>query len=587
MRLYKSIIIVAAQALLIKAENIEFKVLAVNGTPYVKIGGNQYEMTLKEYPLYKAEVDVDLPVEYNYGIVYADGTADQESFTRKRQKGDDALNEFYDRQVTIVNHPLLPRAFKAFEYYKPSKLFDDNHVDTIIINCNPTDLQNMYQNPTNRELETQAEVIYASPYTVKTFKQAKFSLSGQSTRKVPKLSYKLSNLKTENNKELYNRTTIKLRAEHMDPSFLRDKIYGDILNSLGAPAAQNKFARVFINGEAVGLFNVSDDISNNRYLRETFNKGEKYKTTNPLFKADYCAHCAIGAVYADLGYHGDDPKDLMYAAYIYKGKEETAEGDDSAQVAKEIIPLTKEINAYATGNSDNMPIDIDSFLKYMIVEFLNGAMDNFWSKPGNYYLFKDLEKNKWFFHDVDFHYSFGVGGEQDLMLNILLSQYPPGFDDIPKDRPPLDAMLSRQENKNKFNEIFQRLFKTSYHKESLFPRIDSLVSLIREDVEWDFSLPGVNQSTEQEDAELNYTVDDFMQQVTSVENDGRYGIVPLKHFISTRINLISKELGIQIPEKVDDSLGYVENPSQSSGLSLTACWSIISILIILVTYIIY
>jgi len=78
-----------------------------------------------------------------------------------------------------------------------------------------------------------------------------------------------------------------------------------------------------------------------------------------------------------------------------------------------------------------------------------------------------------------------------------------------------------------------------------------------------------------------------MQQVTSVENDGRYGIVPLKHFISTRINLISKELGIQIPEKVDDSLGYVENPSQSSGLSLTACWSIISILIILVTYIIY
>jgi len=559
----------------------------VNGTPYVKIGGNQYEMTLKEYPLYKAEVDVDLPVEYNYGIVYADGTADQESFTRKRQKGDDALNEFYDRQVTIVNHPLLPRAFEAFEYYKPSKLFDDNHVDTIIINCNPTDLQNMYQNPTNRELETQAEVIYASPYTVKTFKQAKFSLSGQSTRKVPKLSYKLSNLKTENNKELYNRTSIKLRAEHMDPSFLRDKIYGDILNSLGAPAAQNKFARVFINGEAVGLFNVSDDISNNRYLRETFNKGEKYKTTNPLFKADYCAHCAIGAVYADLGYHGDDPKDLMYAAYIYKGKEETAEGDDSAQVAKEIIPLTKEINAYATGNSDNMPIDIDSFLKYMIVEFLNGAMDNFWSKPGNYYLFKDLEKNKWFFHDVDFHYSFGVGGEQDLMLNILLSQYPPGFDDIPKDRPPLDAMLSRQENKNKFNEIFQRLFKTSYHKESLFPRIDSLVSLIREDVEWDFSLPGVNQSTEQEDAELNYTVDDFMQQVTSVENDGRYGIVPLKHFISTRINLISKELGIQIPEKVDDSLGYVENPSQSSGLSLTACWSIISILIILVTYIIY
>lgn len=586
MKLYKSIIVVAAQALLIKAEKVTFKVLAVNGTPYVNIGGKQYEMTLKEYPLFKTEIDVDLPVDYNYGIVYADGNADQESFTRNRKKGEDSLNEFYDRQVTVVKHPLLPKAFKSFEYYKPSKLFDDTHVDTIIIKCDPNDLQNMYQNPTNRELETQAEVIYASPYTVKTFKQAKFSLSGQSTRKVPKLSYKLSNLKTEKNKELYNRTSIKLRAEHMDPSFLRDKIYGDILNTLGAPAAQNKFARVFINGEAVGLFDLSDDISNNRYLRETFNKGEKYKTTNPLFKADYCAHCEVGAVYADLGYHGEDATDLMYAAYIYKGKEELTGGDDSAQVAKEIIPLTKEINAYATGSSNKMPIDIDSFLKFMVVEFLNGAMDNFWSKPGNYFLFKDNEKNKWFFHDADFHYSFGVGGEQDLMMNILLSQYPPGFDEIPKDRPPLDAMLSRQENKDKFNEIFQRLFKTSYHKESLFPRIDSLASLIREDVGWDFSLQGVNQAADQEDTQLEYTVEDFDQQVTSVENNGKYGIVPLKHFIGTRINLISNELGIKIPEKVDDSLGYYENPS-SSGLSLTACWSVISILIVLVSYIIY
>jgi len=229
---------------------------------------------------------------------------------------------------------------------------------------------------------------------------------------------------------------------------------------------------------------------------------------------------------------------------------------------------------------------IDSFLKFMVVEFLNGAMDNFWSKPGNYFLFKDNEKNKWFFHDADFHYSFGVGGEQDLMMNILLSQYPPGFDEIPKDRPPLDAMLSRQENKDKFNEIFQRLFKTSYHKESLFPRIDSLASLIREDVGWDFSLQGVNQAADQEDTQLEYTVEDFDQQVTSVENNGKYGIVPLKHFIGTRINLISNELDIKIPEKVDDSLGYYENPS-SSGLSLTACWSVISILIVLVSYIIY
>jgi len=585
MRFYKSIIIVAAQALLARAEKVTFKVLAVNGKPYVDIGGQQHEMTLKEYPLYKVELDIDLPVEYNYGLIYDDGNAEQESFKRKREKGKKSLNEFFNRQLTTVQHPLLPKAYESFKYYKPSKLFDDNHIDTIIIKCDPTVLQNMYQDPVNREIETTAEVIYASPYTVKTFKQAKFSISGQSTRTVPKLSYKISNLNTEDNKELFRRTSIKLRAEHMDPSFLRDKIYGDVLNSLGVPAAQNKFARVFINGDAVGLFNLSDDISNSRYLRETFNKGEKYKTENSFYKADYCAHCEKGALYADLGYHGDDYNDIMYSAYIYKGKDESIDGHE--HVIQEIIPLIKDIEAYANGSSQKMPLDIDTFSRYMIMEFLAGAMDNFWCKPGNYFLFKDNEKNQWYFHDADFHYSFGAGGEQEMMLTTPLHQYPPKVEvdvDVPATRPPLDAIRSHQEDE--FIGIFHRLLKSGFHKEAIFPRIDSLASLIREDVEWSLGIPGVSQAATQ-DIDASYTINDFIQQVTSLEGEGIYGITPLKYFIGTKIDLLSKELNIEIPQEFDNSLGYVENPSQSSGLSITASWSVITILIMLISYILY
>jgi len=549
-------------------------------------------MTLKEYPLYKAEVEVDgFPVEYNYGKVNNDGSVENEAFSRKRNENDKSLNEFFDRRITITKHPPIPKAYEPFEFYNPSKLYDENFVDTIIVKCDPLVLQEMYFNPVNKTLETLAEVIYASPYTVKTFKQATISISGQSTRKVPKLSYKIKNLKTEDNKELYSRTSIKLRAEHMDPSFMRDKIYSDILNSLGVPAAQNKFARLFINGEGIGLFDVSDDISNGRYLRETFNKGEKFTNTPSLFKADYCAHCAIGCVYGDLGYHGENTTDPMYSIYMYKGNDKTIGGHE--HVVQEILPLIKDISAYQMKMTDVMPLDIDTFLKYMAVEFLAGAIDNFWSKPGNYFLFRDNDRNQWYFHDADFHFTFGVGGQPNLMLNTPLQQYPPGFDNVTTARPPLDAIRSRPENASKFNEIFHRLLSTSFHTGSIFPRIDSMASLIREDAEWDFGIQRVSQALDQIDVEFNYNKDDFLVHTTSMESRDRFGDVPVRFFIYNKIKLISQELNIEIPSEPLNDLGYVEFPNaedknsdkeknkDKSGTLQSISWSICSALIIL------
>jgi len=550
-------------------------------------------MSVVEYPLYKTKVDIDnFPVNYNYGIVYADGSSEQETFTRQRGKDDKALNEFFNRSNTVIEHPQIPKAYESFEYYNPSRLFDDNYVATILINVDEQELQQMYQNPGDRNIETNAVVIYATPYTVKTFNNAELSISGQSTRGVPKLSYKIKKLKTDDSKELYNRTSIKLRAEHMDPSFLRDKIYGDILNSLGVPAAQNKFARVFINGEGVGLFDVSDDITSGRYLRETFNNNEKFTQVNPIFKADYCPSCSIGAVYGDLGYYGEDVSDPMYAIYSYKGEDESV--DSLTHVANEIIPLVREINAYANGEIDTMSFDSDTFLKYMAVEFLAGAIDNYWNKPGNYFIFKDVEKGKWYFHDADFHFSFGVGGQPDIMLNTPLADYPPDLDQrVSRARPPLDAILSRPENKAKFTQIFDRLLKTSFHTSVLFPRIDSFVSLISEDAQWDYSLPRVSQNVDH-DADLTYNYDDFVQHVTSTEGTARFGTLPLKYFISTKINLVSQELGIQVPSEVETDLGLVENPSQKanvnalSGSSKTLSLTIFSTLMILfLTYLLY
>jgi len=575
-----SIILATTQALLINAEKVTFKVIAVTGEPSVTVDGTPYAMQIDEYPVYKIEVDVSqLPVEYSYSLT-ENGSVYQEQFTRTRQTKK-ALNDFFNRSQTVVEHPQLPRAYPAFPTFVQSKLYDDNHVGTIIIECDPMQLQTLHSSTeasSEDKVFIPAKVIYANPYTIRTFKQAQLGLSGQSTRHVPKLSYKIRNLENEENKELFNRSSIKLRAEHMDPTLIRDKLYGDILNSLGVPAAQNKYARLFINGEAIGLFDLTDDITSTSYLSATYNKGKKFSKENSLFKADFCPTCEGGPGFADLGYYGDDPSNSMYSIYSYKGDDKTTKGDQL--FTRELLPVLKDIQDYSmSGDASKMPFDIETFLKYMAMEFIAGGVDNYWNRPGNFYLFKDTDKNQWHFHDSDFHYSFGCGGNVSAMKTTPLAEYPPLLEEnVGKERPPLDAIRKSPENETKLKEIFQRLLNTAFHPKALYPRIESLANLIREDIEWDFSLPRVNPNPTA-GTDINYTVEDFNTHITEegeVENDER---IPIKSFLKTRIDNLVQELGIQVPADFENDIGYVdfssiEGEDTSNALSIMASWKL-------------
>jgi len=602
-----SIILATTQALLINAEKVTFKVIAVTGEPSVTVDGTPYAMQIDEYPVYKIEVDVSqLPVEYSYSLT-ENGSVYQEQFTRTRQTKK-ALNDFFNRSQTVVEHPQLPRAYPAFPTFVQSKLYDDNHVGTIIIECDPMQLQTLHSSTeasSEDKVFIPAKVIYANPYTIRTFKQAQLGLSGQSTRHVPKLSYKIRNLENEENKELFNRSSIKLRAEHMDPIFLRDKMYGDVLNSLGVPAVQNKFVRVFINNEPYGLFNLSDDITNGRYLRETFNKGEKTNEMIPIFKADYCPSCGG---YGDLGLHTEDVNNKFYQFYTYKGDDTTK--DSHTHFVDELFPLIKEIQSYSQGGE--MSLDIDTFLKFMAMEYLGGGVDNYWNRPGNFYILKGYNTNTWYFHDADFHYTFGSGGQGPEILGSTLANYPPPTPEAPVDplaepnptavtvdkaRPPLDAILSRPENQAKFNEIFDRLLKTAFHPQVFFARLQSLADLIREDAQWDFSLPKVNTIADEGESYI-FDATEFENNLNNVETLDKSGGYSLTYFVNQRIASITQELGIQVPAEPATDLGYVENPSQAkedknkskdaSGAKEVMSWSIFStLLVVFITMIMF
>jgi len=109
---------------------VTFNLIAPVGTPSVIVDKKSYKMEVKEYPVYQVKVkSAKAPVHYCYSIDYS-GTdysskgVVQEQINRVLNSGEETLNEFFDRSITVKTHPALPKAYPSYEKYVPSKLYD-------------------------------------------------------------------------------------------------------------------------------------------------------------------------------------------------------------------------------------------------------------------------------------------------------------------------------------------------------------------------------------------------------------------------------------------------------------------------------
>ncbi|KAG4105308.1 coth protein-domain-containing protein [Neocallimastix lanati (nom. inval.)] len=537
---FVSALLLAVNAILVQSK-VTFKVVAVSGTPYVVVNNKKYSMKVDQYPVYTATVNVNAPVKYHYVL-----GSEEEKFTRT-VNSDSTLNEFFNRKVNVKKHPLLPKAYESFANTKKSKLFDDTFVSTVLIEASQSEVNYIHSHPNIEKYKVPAKVIYVSPYNVKTFNSAKLAISGQSTLYDKKLSYKISGLKTENDEKLYDRTSVKLRADMIDASFIKEKIYYDMLNSLGVPTAQSKLTRVFINKKPIGLFLMSDDFSNKEFLKNTFNNGKKSTVTNHIFKADY--YPSGGAV-GDLKYYGATSK--KYDIYEYKGELEDVDSED--KVNEILVPFLKSISNYGSGKSLNF--DINNFLKNLAMEFLGYASDNFWVRPGNFFIYKDGAKDKWYFLDSDFDQSFGHG-DPDIAMSTTIDNYASKLnDEIPKSRPLIETLRKVSAHDKFLKDAIKRAIQTCFNINAVGPRIDSFAELIKEDALWDYTCERQNRYTGHSLSNKKYTEKDFTTQISSTSSSPYP--YPIKAWIINRSKKVASQLGISVPSKPDTSLGYYE-----------------------------
>jgi len=335
-----------------------------------------------------------------------------------------------------------------------------------------------------------------------------------------------------------------------------------MLSSLGVPSAQSKFTRVFINKKAIGLFLMSDSYTSDDFLKDSFNKGEKSSEPNHVFKADYYPS---GGSVGDLVYYGDSSN--KYDIYEYKGEEKNV---DSRRKIKEIlVPFLKDLDKYKSTKKINF--DIENFLKAMAMEFLGYASDNFWIRPGNFFIYKNTSKNMWYFIDSDFDQSFGHGSPSTALKTSIDNYVTKLNDEIPSSRPIIDNFRKVSNNENYLKNVLKRMLETCFNINAIGPRIDSFAELLKEDALWDYECERQNRCTYQSLYRSHYTSKDFETQISSTSTSPYP--CPIKGWIINRSKIVASQLGISVPSIPNASLGYYETPRETvkkeSGKSTT------------------
>ncbi|KAF9367988.1 hypothetical protein BGX21_006913, partial [Mortierella sp. AD011] len=250
-------------------------------------------------------------VQYSYvELDSAGSTVKAETFTRQLTQTTDTrtYNEFFERPTTIFNITRLPYTYLA-TYPSKTKAFNEDQIATIHI-TGPVDSINLMNSQPKNDTEVKVDVRFIIADMIYSQTNISFHTSGESSKDYAKQSFKLK-FDSDYNQTFFSRPNIKLRAEATEPTHLREKLYIDMLNSVGVPTAQGCYVRLYVNNEGYGLYLMVDDIKKS-FIKQTIYGGDGNITPGSLVQSD-----AITVDnQADLVYRGSNSTDYDPAVYV-------------------------------------------------------------------------------------------------------------------------------------------------------------------------------------------------------------------------------------------------------------------------------
>ncbi|KAF9282131.1 hypothetical protein BGZ68_006191 [Mortierella alpina] len=514
----------------------------VIGFPDVATNSFAVEINKKRYPLQTSEATMPLwtaqianvSASSGYRYVQLDRlnrVIAREKFLRHFAEKDATatVNEFFNRPTTITTLPPMKQVYKDIRP-EPSKVFDSSQIATIHLTPDPAIFANMMNHPMDRKIKgVKAGFKFINADTVYSVGEVEINTSGHASRKYKKVSMRIK-FDDKKGETFFNRPIIKLRAEYVEPTMIREKLYLDILNSVGVATYQGSFVRVFVNGKPHGFFLMVEDIEE-PFLMNTIHQGtiKKKEELGELFQ--------MGSGFeASMVYTGPHTADY---GKIYQQK---IIGDNpKEEPMKRFIAFMKDLQDWNPDEGGGVSywekrLDLDGYLKSMALEYLTGAWDASWWRGHNYFMYYNPQHKVWQFIPTDFDHTFSKGNRPGV--ETTYKEYNQGLvNGKLTDHPLVTKLIYKNKDINKrFEDILWTITEGVFNNEALDARIDAYMKQIEPDVAWDFSIdrmdvPGRRHA---------WTMVDFHRSLTHPVKNVRNG---LKTWIADRAKSVAEQVG--------------------------------------------
>ena len=290
-----------------------------------------------------------------------------------------------------------------------------------------------------------------------------------------------------------------------DPSFLREKLFLDHLNAIGAAAPRCTYAKLYLNGSYWGLYTLVEGVDKT-FLDNRFNDD-----TGNLFKGDPTG---------DLRWYGTDQASY-YTHYELHTNETQNDWSDLVH-AVDVINNTPDADLT---DSIHARFKTQKMLRAWAANNLFVNLDSYLGSGHNYYLYHDSASLEWRWITWDVNEAFGnftMGLSQTQLTNLPLA-----FVGSPGNRP-----------------LYERSWADATLHSEYITELCDLVSLtdtvlFRQRAD---SLRNVIADAVHTDTHKFYSNAQFDQNVEQPVNDGTFTFPGVLAFLRARIDFVTNAL---------------------------------------------
>jgi len=328
--------------------------------------------------------------------------------------------------------------------------------------CDPDDFAYIYEH-----FDEDIYIPISITYDDNTWTDTEMRIRGDGSRYLPKKS-----LKVRFNGEPFinGRDKLNFNAEYEDKSYIRAFMSSRVFRMAGQPCFDTDFARLYLNGEFLGLYQLTENMD------EYFLEANGFDPDGNLYKATKDGACL--SIYDDL-------------TNFWEQKTGAGNKEDLAMLIEEINQVS--IEDYT--EFCNEQLDYDQVVNMVACNMVLSNQSTYYH---NYYMYRDANgTGKWEMLPWDLDKTLSVYSWRNYTYTSA-----PWTSDNPY---PKKAMLNSEmmaDIKIRANEIFNEFFSPTV----LWPMIDSLVTVLQPSVEQDTTdnIQNVIEWLDQVQAEKDY-----------------------------------------------------------------------------------